>query len=310
MSDKLPVESRRAQRDSLASLWGHRRIEQVRWPEDRKPADLAVGARSLAEVLKHDGLMKPRQAAEIVHSLALAMAEVHRAGIIHRDLKPENIVFTEKGDLDPKICDFGLTMLTAPEKGMTREFLGTPCYLAPEQARADNQVCTVATDIYAVGAILYELLSGRPPFEGSPEVILQRVLTQEPPPLSSYRSDLDTQLVSICRTAMAHRMTDRWPSMEAFADALGQVIHQLQADSPPTGDPMGDEDRRSEPSIEHTSPPLRFMRHTDAGLASYTAGLIAAAAFMAFSLGPGWVGFLLGFLPVSLLTSRAIASNA
>ncbi len=143
-----------------------------------------VGGGSLADRL--DGTPRPpREAARLVETLAGAMAEAHRQGVVHRDLKPGNILLTLEGM--PKVADFGLAKLLNVESGLTRtdSILGSPSYMAPEQAEGKTRDVGPAADLYALGAILYELLTGRPPFRGATVLeTLQQVKTAEPVPPS------------------------------------------------------------------------------------------------------------------------------
>src|SRR5207248_1362163 len=111
-------------------------------------------------------------AARFVGVLARAIGEVHRKGVLHRDLKPSNILLTEDGS--PKITDFGLARRLDGGDRLTGdgEMLGTPCYMAPEQVCGDTGAVGRATDLYALGAILYTLLTGRPPFDGDSVTVL------------------------------------------------------------------------------------------------------------------------------------------
>ena len=115
-----------------------------------------------------DGTPWPaRRAAELVEALARGVAEAHRQGIVHRDLKPGNVLLAADGT--PKITDFGLAKSLAADSGLTRtdSIMGSPGYMAPEQAEGKTKQVGPLADVYALGAILYELLTGRPPFRGA-----------------------------------------------------------------------------------------------------------------------------------------------
>ncbi len=186
-----------------------------------------VPGESLAEHLEHrKEAMPPRQAALLVRKLALALHEAHRKGIIHRDLKPSNVLI-DRERRDVVVTDFGLARHTRfGDGGLTREgqFLGTPAYCSPEQARGDQAGVGPATDVYSLGAIFYELLTGKHPFQGSLPQLLAQIVTQEPEPPSKLRPDLDPPLEAICLRALAKEPGDRYPSMQAFADALGKYL--------------------------------------------------------------------------------------
>src|SRR5207237_5273502 len=123
----------------------------------------------------------------------------HQQGIVHSDLKPANILLTEDGL--PRITDFGLAKLLEREDGLTRtgEILGTPSYMAPEQIRGLSAEISAATDVYSLGAILYETLTGRPPFKGTtPLSTLEQVSSQEPLSPSQLQRHLPRDLETIC----------------------------------------------------------------------------------------------------------------
>src|SRR5262249_4898344 len=125
----------------------------------------------------------PRGAAELVERLARAMAVAHERGIIHRDLKPANVLLTRDGM--PKIADFGLAKRLEDDSAQTKSgtLVGTPSYMSPEQARGEIDVVGPLADLYSLGAILYELLTGRPPFAGTTILeTLNQVRNQEPVP--------------------------------------------------------------------------------------------------------------------------------
>jgi serine/threonine-protein kinase len=165
--------------------------------------------------------MPEREAAQLVQTLARAMHYAHAHGIVHRDLKPGNVLFAEDGT--PKITDFGLVKLLDSERGQTvsEAILGTPAYMAPEQARGASRDIGPAADVYALGAILYEALTGRPPFGGVTKLeTLEQVRSREPDPLSRHRPGLSRTLEAICLQCLAKEPTRRYPSAEVLADDL------------------------------------------------------------------------------------------
>src|SRR5437868_10464107 len=133
----------------------------------------------LDEVVKH-GPMPPRRAAQLIAKLARTAHYAHEHGILHRDIKPGNVLLDQEGE--PHLTDFGLARLVESESTVTRttDCLGTPSYMAPEQARGSSEV-TKTTDIYGLGAVLYHLLTGRPPFVGTTSYETVRLLLETDP---------------------------------------------------------------------------------------------------------------------------------
>jgi hypothetical protein len=163
----------------------------------------------------------PRRAAEIVETLARAMHAAHERGIVHRDLKPGNVMLAADGTL--KIGDFGLAKRLDDTPDLTRsgEVLGTPGYMAPEQATGDRSQIGPATDVYALGAILYELLSGRPPFIGdNPLEVLRQVTDDEPASLARVRPPVPPDLEAICFKCLEKSPGRRYATAAALADDL------------------------------------------------------------------------------------------
>jgi hypothetical protein len=165
----------------------------------------------------------PRAAAEVVELLARAVHHAHQGGVVHRDLKPANVLLTADGQ--PKVTDFGLAKRLDTASGVTPSgsILGTPGYMAPEQATGQGKRVGLAADVYALGAILYYLLTGRPPFHGDNPVdtILQVVSGTAVPP-RRLRPSIPRDLDAICLKCLEKDPTRRYPSAEALADDLRQ----------------------------------------------------------------------------------------
>ena len=161
-----------------------------------------------------------RQAAEMVETLARAMAVVHRHGVIHRDLKPANVLLTADGIA--KITDFGLAKrLDSADLTATGAILGTPSYMAPEQATGKVKEIGPATDVYALGAILYELLTGRPPFHAeNPWDTIVQVGSEEPVPPRRLQPKVPADLETICLKCLNKEPAQRYASALALADDL------------------------------------------------------------------------------------------
>jgi tetratricopeptide (TPR) repeat protein/predicted Ser/Thr protein kinase len=160
-------------------------------------------------------------AVKLARTLADALEEAHRAGIVHRDLKPANILHNAKGQ--PVITDFGLSRrMTAlsVDSLSGQDIIGTPAYMAPEQVNGDTKAIGPATDIYALGVVLYEMLTATRPFDGPLGSLLARIVTDDPEPPARRRPEVDSRLSAICRKALAKKPSSRYPTMAAFAAAL------------------------------------------------------------------------------------------
>jgi serine/threonine-protein kinase len=168
--------------------------------------------------------LPPREAAALVEVLARAMQAAHQKGVIHRDLKPANVLLAEDGT--PKIADFGLAK-KLDEAGLTASgaVMGTPSYMAPEQASGHSKGSGVAADVYALGAILYELLTGRPPFRAATVAdTLQLVVSQEPVPPRRLQPGIPIDVEAICLKCLEKRPNNRYVSATDLAADLARHL--------------------------------------------------------------------------------------
>ncbi len=176
---------------------------------------------TLADRLRR-GPLPLAEAARLVARLAPALDEAHARQIIHRDLKPENILFDQRGD--PYLSDFGLAKLAQAGKGLTSSvIIGTPAYISPEQAEGRRQL-DGRSDVYALGALLFEMLTGRLPFEADSAVaLLLKHLNEPAPRLHAVRPDLPLVCEVIVARALAKSPTDRYPTVGALAHDLSRA---------------------------------------------------------------------------------------
>ena len=187
-----------------------------------------IEGESLAARLARQGRYQDlRQAVDVIRQLLEALEEIHGHGLIHRDLKPSNVLFDEAGRAI--LTDFGLARPAEESEGLTSEgvVLGTPAYMAPEQASGQPQSIGPWTDLYSLGVILYQMLTGRLPFEGPALKVMAQIVHESAPLPSSLRPDLDPAMEAIVRKAMVREPQGRYQSARQFSEALARWASDL-----------------------------------------------------------------------------------
>ena len=212
-------------------------------------ASAFVAGPSLAQWLRSKPpAVSPTEAAGLIADLADGLAHAHSRGVLHRDLKPGNVLLQQQEDrgqrtedgndnssfvvcplssYSPKLTDFGLARITDDLSADTcsTAYIGTPSYMAPEQARGQVKEIGIAADIYGLGAILYELLAGRPPFQGQTDTdTLRQIVTDEPASLRRQRPDVPVDLEAACRKCLEKNPAARYPTAAALADDLRRFL--------------------------------------------------------------------------------------
>lgn len=236
-----------------------------------------VDGPTLLERIREKGPLPWREAVQIASQLARALAHAHDAGLLHRDVKPNNVLL-EDGHR-PRLTDFGLAVSTdsadATRLTRTGQVLGTPMYMSPEQARGDLDAMGPPTDVYGIGVVLYEALTGHAPFEGAtPVAIIQEVLEGDPVGPRTHDPTIPREVETVCLKAMRRRPRDRYASATELADDLDRCL-------------------RGEPIL--AAPPtvldnLRwFARRNRAAVLALTAAVLAASAVAMFGVAT-WQG--------------------
>ena len=219
-----------------------------------------------------------RDAVEILRKLASAIQAVHDAGIRHRDIKASNVMIDQRGE--PLLMDFGLARVPQTGAQLTHSgsLIGTPAYMAPEQINEGASGGDERSDVYSLGVLLYQLLTGRLPFEGPITRVLVDIATREPPAVQSLRPDVDADLAALCHKAMSRKPADRFQAAKDFEEALADWNRRLGTPARPAFD-------ESVPTHPDQPKPAVHESHSPQGRKSanptrrvWTA--IAAAAFV------------------------------
>ena len=197
---------------------------------------------SLAQLLRATGKLAPREAAALVLKVARGVQAAHDRSIIHRDLKPHNILLEAtsgapaKARCEPKVMDFGLAKRDGAVLTVTGALLGTPAYMAPEQARGETKKTGRAADVYSLGIVLYERLCGTVPFQGhDPWIVIQQVVNSDPEPVANRAAEVPRDLDLVCRKCLEKAPADRYESAAALADDLQRFLNGETLHGPRTG---------------------------------------------------------------------------
>ena len=201
-----------------------------------------VAGRTLRDILREGRKILPERALEITSGVLSALDYSHRAGIIHRDIKPGNVMLTPSGDV--KVMDFGIARAISDASStmtQTAAVVGTAQYLSPEQARGET--VDSRSDVYSAGCLLYELLTGRPPFVGdSPVAVAYQHVREQPQPPSDHDQELPGAIDAIVMKSLAKRVEDRYQSAAAMRSDIerylaGRPVHATPPPPPPADEP-------------------------------------------------------------------------
>jgi serine/threonine protein kinase len=236
-----PVMARLEQEAKLASSIGHEHIVDITdFGETADGRTFVVmeylDGESLGTCLRREGQLDEERAVRIAHQVASALSAAHAKGILHRDIKPENIFLLRRKDTDfVKVVDFGISKSlhtgegegSTPRLTQTGMVLGTPLYMSPEQARGEEDL-DQRIDVYALGVILYEMVTGTVPFLGTNSLsIIARVINEEPRPPRALRKGLSPELEAVILHAMAKDRDQRYASCEAMAADLAALLAEV-----------------------------------------------------------------------------------
>jgi len=265
-----------------------------------------IKGESLRAKLAREGELPVGEAARILRDVADALAYAHSEGVVHRDIKPDNVLISANHAL---VADFGVAKAVTASSGEVSltslgVALGTPAYMAPEQAAAEPNVDHRA-DIYAFGALAYEMLTGRPPFNApTAQQVLAAHVTQAPEPVTAHRATVPASMAELIMRCLAKKPADRWQRAD-------ELRAQLEAIVTPTGGGMTPTATQPVPAMDYDAAARRAHPVRVAGMFALVAlGVLAIVYAMVQAIGlPDWViwgaaGLLALGLPIMLLTGR------
>jgi serine/threonine-protein kinase len=239
----------------------------------------------IGDALKDHGPLMPGDAAEVIRQASIGLAETQRAGVVHRDVKPSNLVVTSYGAV--KVTDFGLAKALQEDLSITATgvFVGTPDYLAPEQAMGDD--VDAGADIYALGCSLYHMCSGHPPFRkgGADDhytAVVRRHLKADRPQLKLEVRGFDEELSDLCRRMMSRRPDVR-PTYDELRERLTAIVRRLGGELPPRHTKVDLLTSADQGQVQATQPPPTAGQSAQGRSPGFTIG--RSTMFIALGLG-------------------------
>jgi serine/threonine-protein kinase len=277
----------------------------------------------LSTRLHTSGRLPLERAVDLCGQIVSGLGAAHKRGIVHRDLKPENIFLCSSDDGTDfvKLLDFGISKIRGAQKTMTNDMtmLGTPAYMSPEQARGDVRNIDERTDVYALGSVMYEVLAGRPAFDGeSVYAILMKIISEMPEALSGVVPDMPPEVDAVIRRALAKDPAQRTPNVAEFWRQFKDAAHgstQRGGTLSPTSDPPVARPRTKSHAPIATMPTMARMTKPST-LSSSAAEIVAVEDDLARTINRPFkrramigVGLALGVATVAVLALSAVKKN-